>query len=291
MAVGTYALITLQQLKDWLGETGSSNDSHLERVIDATTARIETYIGREIKARDRVEFHDGNVRTLRLSHFPVNSCAFIGWGRQNVMQITSNDRADISATASITSQEPHTTSRGLLLTRVDSTGTQVQLTKLLSSYPTVTLLAAEVAASVGWGATALTDFPSKYLHRMGPADAKDGDIIITAPSRRAARFRMDSLAGTIEFPNGFNNDDWEELDEEWGCESQVVVVDYNSGYSTVPADIADACLQIAAAAWRARFMNANVQSETLDVYSYTSAVRDASLDLLDNLLGGWKEIR
>ena len=102
---------------------------------------------------------------------------------------------------------------------------------------------------------------------------------------------MDSLAGTIEFPSGFNTDDWEELDEEWGSESQVVVVDYNAGYSTVPADIVDACLQIAAAAWRARFMNANVQSETLDVYSYTSAVRDASLDLLDNLLGGWKEIR
>ena len=55
MAVGTYALITLQELKDQLGITVSTDDTQLERAIDRATAGIEAFCGRLIKSRAHQE--------------------------------------------------------------------------------------------------------------------------------------------------------------------------------------------------------------------------------------------
>nr|BDD47302.1 hypothetical protein 5 [bacterium] len=52
MAVGTYALTTLVNLKSFMNITVSDNDTLLENCIDRATGYFETYTRRKLKARD-----------------------------------------------------------------------------------------------------------------------------------------------------------------------------------------------------------------------------------------------
>ena len=66
MAVGTYALSTLAQLKSHLGITLSTDNTILEGYIDHATAKIERWIGRQILVRNYFEWYGGNdVRSVQ----------------------------------------------------------------------------------------------------------------------------------------------------------------------------------------------------------------------------------
>lgn len=292
MAVGAYALTTLQRVKDWLNLSTSAQDTTLERLIDAATARIETWCGRQFLARDRVEAHNGSSRTLKLKHYPVNSIKFLGYGRESAIIIASDESTDILATVGVLAVAPHTSAKSVVLTRTNA-NEQVTATtyELVDAYTTTLELATQITSDAGWTATALVNCPSKYLHVSGPMDAKDGSVTLTWPSQRSSRFNVDMSTGVLTMPSGYRDREWADEFDDVDDYFQTVIVDYNAGYSTVPDDVGQACIELVAAAYRARFKDANVDSETLGDYSYTSAVRDAQQDLLDNLLGSWKEIR
>lgn len=291
MAVGTYALITLQRAKDWLNISTSAQDTTLERLIDAATARIETWCGRQFLARDRVETLNGDSRTLKLRNYPVNSMKFVGYGRESALIVASSDQTDILASVSVGSASPHTSATKVILTRTNSDESVVALEYALATYTTIRELAVQIESETGWSASNLTDGPSKYLHAQGPQDARQGSVTLTWPSQRASRFNVDMATGVLVMPAGYRDREWSDEFEDAEDYFQTVIVDYNAGFATVPDDVAQACTELVAAAYRARFKDANVDSETLGDYSYTSAVRDAQQDLLDNILGSWKEIR
>lgn len=291
MAVGAYALTTLQRVKDWLGLSTSAQDTTLERLIDAATARIETWCGRQFLARDRVEMLNGDSRTLRLRHYPVNSIRFVGYGRESALIIASTDSTDILASVSVGAAAPHTSATKVILTRTNTDESVVTLEYALATYGTIRELAVQIASDAGWSATNLTDGPTKYLHTQGPQDARQGSVTLTWPSQRASRFNVDMALGVLVMPVGYRDREWSDEFDDVEDHFQTVIVDYNAGFATVPDDVGQACIELVAAAYRARFRDANVDSETLGDYSYTSAVRDAQQDLLDNLLGSWKEIR
>jgi len=75
MAVESYALTSLANLKTYLGITGSAQDTLLELLIDKTTVFIETYCGRRFKETTYTnEEYDGTGnRELLLNNYPVTS--------------------------------------------------------------------------------------------------------------------------------------------------------------------------------------------------------------------------
>ncbi len=291
MAVGQYALTTLQTLKDWLKITDSASDTVLERLIDSTTARIESYCGRKFKARQFVEFRDPDGLNLKLQNWPVTACSFLGYGRETAMVIGSTVTTDVAATVTVSTASPFTSNYALVLTRTAADGTTEATTLLFATYLTVSQLAAAVNATTGFTASVAVDGPTAYLHRVGPIDCTRSTAALTLPSERAADYRIDLNAGVVRLPIGFRSrDDWA---DGWydSDQPQTVVIEYTAGFSTIPDDVAQACVEIAAAAYRARFMDANVESESIGDYSYTSAVRTAGEDLLDSLLSEWRDIR
>jgi hypothetical protein len=95
MAVGTYALITLQELKDQLGITVSTDDTQLERAIDRATARIEAFCGRLIKARSHTEWYGGNsTRAIRLKQYPVTVVSGVYTGMRTAFTFASTVSSD-----------------------------------------------------------------------------------------------------------------------------------------------------------------------------------------------------
>jgi hypothetical protein len=71
-------IATLAQFKQYLGITGTSQDTILQLLIDSSNSMINSYIGRIIEADDYIEYVDGNAqREILLQNYPVNTLTSI----------------------------------------------------------------------------------------------------------------------------------------------------------------------------------------------------------------------
>lgn len=69
-----------------------------------------------------------------------------------------------------------------------------------------------------------------------------------------------------------------------------VLVEYTAGYATVPDDIEQACIEVAAMMYRDRRRDSGLASESLGDYSYTRSNRAEMDTTMASLLADWREI-
>ena len=99
MAVGQYALSTLAGLKAHLGITVSTYDTILEQYIDHASAKIERWIGRQIKLRNYSEWYGGNdVRSVKVKQYPINNVVGVYTGLAAAITISSTVSTTMPAT-------------------------------------------------------------------------------------------------------------------------------------------------------------------------------------------------
>jgi hypothetical protein len=290
MALDQYALTTLSHLKTYLGIVGSSEDSPLERTINNASARIESFLDRKIMARDYVEFHDGDWnRSILMRNYPTNHVRYVGCGRDNAFTVSVNVPATW-ATCSVTLGET-----SFRVYQMTTAGTETSTTINLATYKTASTLVAQInALALGITATLVSDCPSKYLHRCGPIDLTDDMAEITYANKRAANTRIDLYRGIVVLPK-WQDPEWEdEGDDEgqtFGKSRQTVVIDYNAGYTTIPYDIEQACLEISKLQWFGRRRDESLNSESLGDYSYTSGGAAILNEIIEERLSSWRDIR
>lgn len=71
-----YALITVQELKDFIKATGTGQDSVLESLVNGVCKAAEEFCNRQFLARDYTEECDGKGNSeILLKQYPVNSIA------------------------------------------------------------------------------------------------------------------------------------------------------------------------------------------------------------------------
>lgn len=75
MALHSYAFITLDEIKDYLGITGSTHDTLLTALANAATDFIEKYTQRRITTQTvSNELHSGDQSTkILVKHYPIDS--------------------------------------------------------------------------------------------------------------------------------------------------------------------------------------------------------------------------
>ena len=61
MAINEYSFVTLEEVKGFMGMTGSvsETDDFLESLIDRVSTLFESYMGRKILSREYTEYHNG----------------------------------------------------------------------------------------------------------------------------------------------------------------------------------------------------------------------------------------
>ena len=294
MAVGTYALSTLAGLKAHLGITVSTYDTILEQYIDHATAKIERWIGRQIKLRNYSEWYGGNdVRSVRVKQYPINNVVGVYTGLAAGMTITSTVSSDVRLTVSINTDPLGTVANGALapcavLTRTTSAGTTTTDTLLFSTYPTTTSLATAISTYAGFSATATTAMRCAQLHPRAGGDVKQSAVVLTGVDV-SSEFVYDSYLGIVTirqdaFPMASHN-------ARYPSALQSTLIEYSAGYTTVPDDIHQACLVIAGTMYLSRKSDTSLQSESLGDYSYSMASADSSRAMMEDMLGSWKEIR
>ena len=294
MAVGTYALSTLAGLKAHLGITVSTYDTILEQYIDHATAKIERWIGRQIKLRNYSEWYGGNdVRSVRVKQYPINNVVGVYTGLAAGMTITSTVSSDVRLTVSINTDPLGTVANGVLapcavLTRTTTAGTTTTDTLLFSTYPTTTSLATAISTYAGFSATATTAMRCAQLHPRAGGDVKQSAVVLTGVDV-SSEFVYDSYLGIVTirqdaFPMASHN-------ARYPSALQSTLIEYSAGYTTVPDDIHQACLVIAGTMYLSRKSDTSLQSESLGDYSYSMASADSSRAMMEDMLGSWKEIR
>jgi len=80
VVIGSYALVTLGELKDDLGidPANGNKDRLMIRLINRISKLVENWLSRNIKARDYIEDYDGSGSdTLQLRQYPINSLAYV----------------------------------------------------------------------------------------------------------------------------------------------------------------------------------------------------------------------
>jgi Phage gp6-like head-tail connector protein len=295
MAVGTYALTTLAQLKAHLGITVSTYDTLLEQYIDHATAKIERWIGRQIKLRNYSEWYGGNdVRSVRVKQYPINNVVGVYTGLAAALTIASTTASDVRLTISINTDPLGTVANGALvpcavLTRTTSGGTTTTDTLLFSTYPTTTSLVAAINAITGYSATVTTAMRCAQLHPRAGGDIKMATVVLTGVDV-SSEFVFDSYLGIVTirqdaFPTMASHN------ARYPSALQSTLIEYSAGYTTVPDDIHQACLVIAGTMYLSRKSDTSLQSESLGDYSYSMASADSSRAMMEDMLGSWKEIR
>ena len=295
MAVGTYALSTLAQLKSHLGITVLTDNTILEGYIDHATAKIERWIGRQILVRNYFEWYGGNdVRSVRVKQYPINNVVGVYTGLTAALVIASTVSSDIRLTISINTDPLGTVANGVLapgvtLTRTTSAGTTTTNTLTFATYPDTTSLVAAINAITGYSATVTTAMRCAQLHPRAGGDIKMATVVLTGVNV-SSEFVYDSYLGIVTirqdaFPTmGQHN-------ARFPSALQSTLIEYSAGYTTVPDDIHQACMVIAGTMYLSRKSDTSLQSESLGDYSYSMASADSSKAMMEDMLGSWKEIR
>ena len=295
MAVGPYALSTLAGLKAHLGITVSTYDTILEQYIDHASAKIERWIGRQIKLRNYSEWYGGNdVRSVKVKQYPINNVVGVYTGLAAAITISSTVSSDIRLTISINTDPLGTVANGVLapcavLTRTTTAGTTTTSTLLFSTYPDTTSLVAAINAITGYSASVSTAMRCAQLHPRAGGDIKMATVMLTGVDV-SSEFVYDSYLGIVTirqdaFPT------MRSYSARYPSALQSTLIEYSAGYTTVPDDIHQACLVIAGTMYLSRKSDTSLQSESLGDYSYSMASADSSRAMMEDMLGSWKEIR
>lgn len=271
MAVAATSLVTLADLKTFLGVTGGSNDTILEQSIDRASAWVERYCGKRFTSARVQEVYDtfGHDRLVLKSN-PVSSVLFVGALKQTVLSVYSTNAADSFVSVS-------NDSAGVYLHRRDSTGASTTTTLSLSTYDTTNELAAAINAITGFRAVANLNIPSIYLDGVAGRDLRISGCLMQGWVYSLTDYGLDEDKGIIY---GGSLSDY-----------QSVIVDYIGGYATIPADIAHATLTVASRFYRDRTRDASVASESLGGYTYSRRAASEQQQEIRELLAPYRRIR
>ena len=271
MAVDTYALTSLANLKSYLGITSSSDDTILEKSIDRASDIAERYMGRKILSRAYVEWRDtyGQER-IRLYQYPASIIRFVGIGYNAAITVGATNPLDPAVSVTVSDS-------AVILYRQVAAGTDTTTTLTFSTYPTTALMATAINATTGFSGSVVLDLPSRYIRRMSGRTLRNATVNLEAPDQAMEDYLADLDTGVVygRQLTGYRS----------------VLIDYTAGYATTPDDIEQAVLMIAASLFQGRKRDPNIASESLGGYSYSLRAPGQSQEEARSLLDAFKTLR
>lgn len=266
------------------------DDALLEAIINRVSDLIETLADRKFKSRSYREWcATNNGEPIVLDQYPVTAVKRLSTGSKSAMTVKATTSTDLRATVEIQDDQ-------IILSRYDSAGSETSTALTFATYPTVTLLAAQINLTTGWSATVNSNTLTLDLNRMGGQDALSRDVTVTYPDTSCRDYRVDEGRGLIYFvsqPDGFG--------PRWDIETigtvarplehMNVLVEYTAGYTTIPDDLEHLALEFVKMAYHARRHDSSLASESLGDYSKSLI---SGLQLTDSQRAkvmAWRDLR
>jgi hypothetical protein len=265
-------LVTLQELKSWIGETGTGYDAPLTCALQAASDWICEYAGQDFLAAERREHRDGNGQpSLWLRQRPVQDVISVrGPTRVDALQVKY--AAFDSGMGNMATVEVEDGESLKLTTSLD--GTRRVDVLVFSTYKNLSLLRDAIEGVAGWTAEVLaTDDrqqESAELLPMQPGDAYGQWLTLS----------------TTDLPiDGYHWESWGEIvrrDSEWSWGQRNWTFRYVAGYgiagepegnriAALPGQLRLAALELAKLLYLQRRQDPDMRSEHLGDYGYSRA--------------------
>lgn len=271
MPLSSSALVSLPDLKQYLGTTVRTDDAILEACIERASGAVERYCARKFGQTRYWEWHDGNeAGRLRLRQAPTIVVRAVLTGSQSLMTVRSTLSSDAFSSVSVREDR-------LVLNRMSSTGASTTTEIMFTQYETVAEVAAQANAVTGFAASSLLDAPARHLRRFAGRELRNSTAYLEGPTDSLVDYVVDVDTGVLfgSFPSG----------------DQTILVDYTAGYERIPDDVKQATLMVAANYYRDRQRDMGIQSESLGGYSYSRRSADETRAAMADILVGWRTIR
>jgi hypothetical protein len=273
VSLSTYALTNLTFVKRYMGISNTTNDTLLTELINAISDRIERACGRQFITRDYSEWYWSSGEAIVLNQFPIKYLTRVLGGARDAFSVVYSSGTATAATFGITPTS-------VRLLSVDSTGAATTTTLALATYGSASALIDAINAISGWSATLSLNCPSADLHQQGSRNVLNVSV--------AASYASDDVMNDCDYNLGhLYLSRYSPLSANcWGpgdfdCDyarkrhgGRWVLVKYSAGYDSIaalPADIEMIARELVKAAFDEADKDLNVQSETIDQYSYTLA--------------------
>jgi len=239
-------LITLAQLKEWLGISGTGEDSLLNRIGAEACRRVETYCGRTFASATYNEWLDGTgTRSLLLRNYPVTEVRRVCTGRATGALVKNTGSAQW-ASIEVTSTQCNLFEQG-----------QSDVNLTLSTYSTLSALVTAINNQSNWEASAISGYESIPTSEIAPMPATDAlgvNAALVVPAQEVTA-RLEKDRGELWRAGG------------WPAGRQNVFVSYTAGYSTIPPEIVQAVLELAALRYYRKAVDITVSSKRLGDYA------------------------
>lgn len=271
-------LITLARAKLQFKNFNSANDAALQSCVNAASQAFQKYTNRIFLVKNFDELADGQgTFNLLLSQYPLVRIDRISWNRQPVLQIRNENQAYSRASWRLDGIQGNHTAKTLNLTKVLD-GVQTQNTLTLADYQSIADLATAInAVGSGWIA-----YPFPVWSENPCSDLRSPQGAMNA--RLVASYVYDWVIPLWDF---HQNEDigevvsWFRFQRGYRNYRIQYVAGFadSTGQTLVPEDVQQCVAELAAGTFLAIGLNPNLQSETLQDYSYTRAIPQA----FDNL--------
>ncbi len=250
-AGGSAAITTKTAYKTYAGISGTDDDALLDQLVLRATSAIESYCGRKFQHDTYRERYDGSGDTeLYLNQSPITEIKMLSVGSTDVIKLknTSTDAYNAYVVVNSTS---------MILT-IQGGGDDGSNTLVLTDY-TLTTLVAAIEALTGWTAalqlSAYGIWNAEELLPCSGLEAHDSYANVQAPDVPEYNFKVYADRGGIHlstgFPLGYQN----------------IIVSYAAGYSTMPDDLIQICLDLVNVYYKSRTTDSTVEAEKLGDHS------------------------
>ena len=270
----SYDLTTVAAVRQYL-ENESADERLLTALIARATGEIEHFCQRQFVSRDYADWFDGqgghdtllqpfsgfvqwpdnsNYRAFYLPQYPITALRRVCVDLRDGMTLR-NDSADAAfAVAMLSSTVLYLDVRGGV--------NNDQSTLSLSIYDTIAELVTAVnALGKGWVATAAAGadaWPSTELRPVMSAGCTRQAQTFSCPGLPVADVQVDVDSGRLARAAG------------WPQGSQNIFIDYTAGYTTVPPELEQTCIELVKRLYDQIEQDANLKSESLDGRSWSS---------------------
>lgn len=252
----TGALTTLANYKTYAGITSSDYDTLISSLIVRATSAMESYCDRIFNSTSYRELYDGDgTATLYLKQYPVSAIKMLTSDPTDIIKVTNTNASAYNAYISIDVT---------YLTLVYQTKTGASSSSIaLADKDLTDLIAAIIAADDGWSAevtiATYADWAAAELLPCAGLQCKDTYAYLRAPLEPETDFDFDENTGMIRLPIGFSEG------------KRNIVVSYTAGYSTIPADLEQICIDLVTVYYKGRTADPTLRAESLGDHSIAYA--------------------
>jgi len=261
-AVSSGSLTTLSNIKEYLGLSADTYDTLLTNLQARAVKFIQNFTGRTLISGTYREFIDtfGVDNEIVLKERPITNIDYVSIDRTAAVQIINSSSDAYRAGVRIDDTDLANPTMTLEVYGGANDGYD---SITLSNYSTMSLFVSAInSLGKGWTADLLSDYYGNYdpieLLPEGRLDCFNNYAYFCLPEEFEDEYRSDNERGII-YLNSIPNR---------GVKK--VIVKYTAGYSTIPADLEMACIELVKYWFDKRKISSNITSESIGDYSYSS---------------------